>query len=107
MKAMPVARLFKHAWIPLVLVVVLAISGVGRIATASMFGSKTSSTRTGAGASRSSVQPKISSMTYTVLPGNRPRSSYFDPDAKVHEITATLPWSITLQTTLPTVSAPT
>lgn len=46
-------------------------------------------------------------MVYDVYgsPGDTALISYFDPDAKVHTITASLPWSVTLSTTLPTVSA--
>jgi hypothetical protein len=38
-------------------------------------------------------------------PGDSAQISYFDPDANVHTITTSLPWSVTLSTTLPTVSA--
>ncbi len=61
----------------------------------------------GAGAGIEIVQfnPKV--MVYDVYgsPGTTAQISYFDPDANVHSITAPLPWSITLSTTLPTVSA--
>ena len=38
-------------------------------------------------------------------PGTTAQISYFDADANVHLLNAPLPWSITLSTTLPTVSA--
>ncbi len=49
--------------------------------------------------------PKV--MVYDVYgaPGTTAQISYFDPEAKVHTITAPLPWSVTLSTTLPAVSA--
>lgn len=104
-KAMPVARLFKHAWIPLVLVVVLAISGLVVSRLHRMFGSEDLNANAGAGIEIVQFNPKI--LVYDVYgpAGATAQISYFDPDAKVHEITATLQWSITLQTTLPTVSA--
>jgi hypothetical protein len=44
-------------------------------------------------------------MVYDVYGSGTATISYFDPDANVHTITAPLPWSVTLSTTLPTVSA--
>jgi hypothetical protein len=37
--------------------------------------------------------------------GSTAKIDYFDADANVHEVNTTLPWSITLSTTLPAVSA--
>lgn len=49
--------------------------------------------------------PKI--LVYEVYgpPGSTAQISYFDTDANVHSVNTTLPWSVTLSTTLPTVSA--
>ena len=49
--------------------------------------------------------PKI--LIYEVYgpPGTSAQIGYFDPDANVHMVDVPLPWSTTLSTTLPTVSA--
>ncbi len=99
------ARLMKNAWIPLVLVVVLAVSGLVVSRLHRMFGSEDLNANAGAGIEIVQFNPKI--LVYDVYgpPGASAQISYFDPDAKVHQITATLPWSVSLSTTLPTVSA--
>jgi hypothetical protein len=54
---------------------------------------------------RGQFNPKV--LVYDVYgpPGTTARIGYFDPDANVHSIVTPLPWTITLSTTLPTVSA--
>ncbi|WP_454787972.1 MmpS family transport accessory protein [Mycolicibacterium lutetiense] len=95
----------KHAWIPLVLVVVLAVSGLVVSRLHKKFGSEDLNANSGAGIEIVQFNPKV--LVYDVYgpPGATAQISYFDPDAKVHQVTATLPWSVTLSTTLPTVSA--
>jgi hypothetical protein len=104
-KTIPVGRWLKKIWIPLVLIVVLAVSAlvVSRLHT--MFASQDLNAGAGAGIEIVQFNPKI--MIYDVYgpPGTTAQIGYFDPDANVHSITAPLPWSITLSTTLPTVSA--
>jgi hypothetical protein len=70
-----------------------------------MFGSQDLNSGAGAGIEIVQFNPKI--MVYDVYggPGTTAQISYFDTDANVHLLTASLPWSITLSTTLPTVSA--
>lgn len=99
------ARVMKHAWIPLVLVVVLAVSGLVVSRLHRMFGSEDLNANAGAGIEIVQFNPKV--LVYDVYgpPGATAQISYFDPDAKVHQLIAPLPWSITLSTTLPTVSA--
>ena len=105
MKAIPVGRALKKLWIPLVLVVVLAISGLVVSRLHKQFASANLNAGAGAGIEIVQFNPKI--MVYDVYgsPGSSAQISYFDPDANVHSITAPLPWSVTLSTTLPTVSA--
>ncbi|WP_280835234.1 MmpS family transport accessory protein [Mycolicibacterium frederiksbergense] len=100
-----IARLFKRAWIPLVLVVVLAISGLVVSRLHRMFGSEDLNANAGAGIEIVQFNPKV--MVYDVYgpPGSTGQISYFDADANVHYVTAPLPWSVTVSTTLPTVSA--
>jgi hypothetical protein len=105
MRAIPVGRALSKLWIPLVLVVVLAVSGLVVSRLHGMFASEDLNANAGAGIEIVQFNPKI--MVYDVYgpPGTTAQISYFDPDANVHTVTAPLPWSITLSTTLPTVSA--
>ncbi|MDT5155504.1 MAG: hypothetical protein QOI01_7237, partial [Mycobacterium sp.] len=105
MKAIPVGRWLKKIWIPLVLIVVLAISGLVVSRLHKMFASQDLNANAGAGIEIVQFNPKV--MVYDVYgpPGSTAQIGYFDPDANVHSITATLPWSVTLSTTLPSVSA--
>jgi Mycobacterium membrane protein len=104
-KAIPVGRWLKKIWIPLVLIVVLAISGLVVSRLHKMFASQDLNANAGAGIEIVQFNPKV--MVYDVYgpPGSTAQIGYFDPDANVHSITAPLPWSITLSTTLPSVSA--
>ena len=105
MKAIPVGRGLKKVWIPLVLVVVLAISGLVVSRLHKMFASEDLNANAGAGIEIVQFNPKV--LVYDVYgsPGSSAQISYFDPDANVHLVNVTLPWSITLSTTLPAVSA--
>lgn len=95
----------KRLWIPLVLVVVLAVSGLVVSRLHKMFASQDLNANAGAGIEIVQFNPKILVYDVTGPPGATAQISYFDPDANVHYITAPLPWSITLSTTLPAVSA--
>ncbi len=104
MKSIPVGRGLKKVWIPLVLIVVLAISGLVVFRLHKQFGSQDLNANAGAGIEIVQFNPKI--MVYDVYgSGSTAQISYFDPDANVHSVTVPLPWSITLSTTLPAVSA--
>jgi Mycobacterium membrane protein len=104
-KAIPIGRGLKKIWIPLVLIVVLAISTLVVSRLHRMFASEDLNATAGKGIEIVQFNPKI--LVYDVYgpPGSTARIGYFDPDANVHEITTPLPWTITLSTTLPTVSA--
>jgi hypothetical protein len=104
-RAIPVGRALKHAWIPLLLIVVLAVSGLVVSRLHKVFAAADLNAGAGAGIEIVQFNPKI--MVYDVYgsPGTTAQISYFDPDANVHLLTAPLPWSVTLSTTLPTVSA--
>ena len=105
MKSNPVGRVARKLWIPLVLIVVLAVSGLVVSRLHRMFASQDLNAGAGAGIEIVQFNPKI--LVYDVYgpPGTTAQISYFDPDANVHSISASLPWSITLSTTLPAVSA--
>jgi hypothetical protein len=100
-----VGRWLKRVWIPLVLVVVLAVSGLVVSRLHKMFASADLNANAGAGIEIVQFNPKI--LVYDVYgtPGTTAQISYFDADANVHLLNAPLPWSITLSTTLPSVSA--
>jgi len=96
----------KRAWIPLVLVVVFAVSGLGVVRLHKIFASQDLNANAGAGIQIVQFNPKL--VTYDVFgpAGSTAKIDYFDADANTHEIDAApLPWSITISTTLPAVSA--
>ena len=94
-----------RAWIPLVLVVVLAVSGLIVMRLHKVFGSQNLNANAGAGIEIVQFNPKI--MIYDVYgpAGSTAKIDYFDADANTHEVDAALPWSTTISTTLPAVSA--
>ena len=103
MRSIPVGRGLKKVWIPLVLVVVLAVSGLVVSRLHKIFASQDLNANAGAGIEIVQFNPKI--LVYDVYGAGTAQISYFDPDANVHLITVPLPWSTTLSTTLPAVSA--
>lgn len=101
-----VTKVVKMAWIPLVIVAVSAIATlvVGRLH--SVFGSEDLNAHAGAGIEIVQFNPKI--VTYEILgsPQTTANINYWDADANSHQIeAAVLPWSHTISTTLPAVSA--
>ena len=103
--AISAGRVLKRIWIPVLLIVVLAVSGLVVSRLHKVFASQNLNAGAGAGIEIVQFNPKI--MVYDVYgpPGTTAQISYFDPDANIHLVNASLPWSITLSTTLPTVSA--
>jgi len=103
-KAIPVARVVKRVWIPLVLVVVLAVSGLVVLRLHKIFASQDLNANAGAGIEIVQFHPKI--MVYDVFgsAGSTAKVDYFDADANTHELNVALPWSTTISTTLPAVS---
>ena len=97
--------LVRRAWIPLVLVVVLAVSGLMVSRLHKIFGSQDLNANAGAGIEIVQFNPKI--VVYDVVgpPGTSAKIDYYDADANTHEVNAALPWSTTISTTLPAVSA--
>jgi Mycobacterium membrane protein len=96
----------KRAWMPLVLVIVLAVSGLGVTRLHRIFASQDLNANAGAGIKIVQFNPKI--VTYDVFgpAGSTAKIDYFDADANTHEVDAApLPWSATISTTLPAVSA--
>jgi hypothetical protein len=94
-----------RAWIPLVLVVVLAVSGLIVVRLHKLFASQDLNANAGAGIEIVQFNPKI--LVYDVFgpAGTTATIDYFDADANTHEVNAALPWSTTISTTLPAISA--
>jgi Mycobacterium membrane protein len=90
-KAIPVTGVAARVWIPLVFVVVLAVSGliVGRLHK--VFGSQDLNAGAGAGIEIVQFNPKI--VVYDVFgpPGSTAKIDYFDADANTHEVNTALP----------------
>lgn len=87
------------------LIVVVAVSGLVVSRLHKMFASEDLNANAGMGIEIVQFNPKV--LVYDVYgpPGANAQIGHFDPDANVHTITAPLPWSVTVSTTLPTVSA--
>jgi hypothetical protein len=104
-KVIPVTGVATRVWIPLVFVVVLAASGLIVMRLHKVFGSEDLNAAAGAGIEIVQFNPKI--VVYDVFgpPGSTATIDYFDADANTHEVNTALPWSTTISTTLPAVSA--
>jgi Mycobacterium membrane protein len=104
-KAIPVSGVVARVWIPLVLVMVLAVSGLIVSRLHKIFGSQDLNAGAGAGIEIVQFNPKI--VIYDVFGpvGTTATIDYFDADANTHEVNTALPWSTTISTTLPAVSA--
>jgi hypothetical protein len=100
------AKALKRAWIPLVLIVVLTVSGFGVARLHRIFGSEDLNANAGGGIEIVQFNPKV--VTYEVFgpPGTTADINYWDAEANTHQVNgAPLPWSYTISTTLPAVSA--
>ena len=104
-RAIPVSGVVGRVWIPLVLVMVLAVSGLIVMRLHKVFGSQDLNAGAGAGIEIVQFNPKI--VVYDVFgpAGTTATIDYFDADANTHEVNTALPWSTTISTTLPAVSA--
>jgi Mycobacterium membrane protein len=104
-KAIPITGVAARVWIPVVLVVVLAVSGLIVMRLHKVFGSQDLNAAAGAGIEIVQFNPKI--VVYDVFgpAGTTATIDYFDADANTHEVNTALPWSTTISTTLPAVSA--
>ncbi|MEU0496812.1 MmpS family transport accessory protein [Mycobacterium sp. NPDC006124] len=98
----------KRAWIPLLIVVVVAIGGVVVYRMHGFFGSNNETTRPGAGLAQDAepFNPKVVTYQITGTEGAVATINYLDLDATPQRVDdARLPWSITLRTTKPSASA--
>ncbi|OBJ48726.1 MmpS family transport accessory protein [Mycobacterium sp. 1423905.2] len=101
-----VARVLKKAWIPLILVVVLAVSGLVVSRLHKIFGSEDLNANAGAGIEIVQFNPKVVVYDVSGPPGATANINYWDENANTHQVNGVpLPWSTTISTTLPSVSA--
>ena len=101
-----IARAGKRLWIPLVLVVVLAFSALVVTRLHRIFGSQDLNANAGAGIEIVQFNPKVVVYEVSGPPGATANINYWDAEANTHQINAApLPWSFTISTTLPAVSA--
>ncbi|MCV7309747.1 MmpS family protein [Mycobacterium paraffinicum] len=99
-------RVLKRAWIPLVLVVVLALSALIVSRLHKIFGSQDLNANAGKGIEIVQFNPKVVVYDITGPPGATANINYWDENANTHQVNAApLPWSTTISTTLPSVSA--
>jgi hypothetical protein len=99
-------RVVKHGWIPLLLVVVLAVSALIVSRRHKIFGSEDLNANAGQGSEIVQFNPKVVVYEISGSPGTTANINYWDENANTHQVdNAPLPWSTTISTTLPSVSA--
>jgi Mycobacterium membrane protein len=105
-RTISISGLLRRWWIPLLLVVVLAVSGLVVSRLHKVFGSQDLNANAGAGIKIVQFNPKVVKYEVDGPPGSVANINYWDADANTHQINgAPLPWSYTISTTLPAVSA--
>src|ERR1700752_2666079 len=101
-----ITRAFKRAWIPLLLIVVLAVSALVVDRLHKIFGSQDLNANAGAGIEIVQFNPKVVVYEVSGPPGSTANINYWDENANTHQVDdAPLPWSRTISTTLPAVTA--
>lgn len=101
-----VTRVLKQGWIPLLLVVVLAISALIVSRLHKIFGSEDLNANAGKGIEIVQFNPKVVVYEISGNPGTTANINYWDENANTHQVNnAPLPWTTTISTTLPSVSA--
>jgi hypothetical protein len=103
-----VVRILKRLWIPLLIVVVVAVAGVVVYRMHGLFGSNNETTRSGAGLAQDAepFNPKIVTYEISGTEGAVATINYLDLNSTPIRVDdAALPWSVTLKTTKPSASA--
>jgi hypothetical protein len=103
-----VVGILKRAWIPLLIVVVVALAGVVVYRMHGFFGSNNEITRPGAGLAQDAepFNPKVVTYEVTGMEGAVATINYLDLDSTPIRVdNAPLPWSVTLTTTKPSAGA--
>lgn len=105
-RAISIGGFLKRWWIPVILLIVLSLSALVVTRLHKVFGSQDLNANAGAGIKIVQFNPKV--VTYEILgpPGSTANINYWDADANTHQVNGVpLPWTYTLSTTLPAVSA--
>jgi hypothetical protein len=106
MRAISIRGVLRRAWIPLLLIVVLSVSVLVVTRLHKVFASQDLNANSGAGIKIVQFNPKVVKYEIFGAPGSTANINYWDADANTHQINdAPLPWTFTVSTTLPTVSA--
>jgi hypothetical protein len=101
-----VFRLFKKAWIPLLLVVVVILGGYVVLRVRASFGAGGAVARGDVNAETKPFNPKHITYEITAPSGGSVSVNYLDENGQPHLVeNAPLPWSYTIVTTLPSMSA--
>ncbi len=82
MRTIPIARVTRYLWIPLVLVIVLAVSGLVVMRLHRIFGSQDLNANAGGGIEIVQFNPKV--VTYEIFgpPGSTANINYWDAEAR-------------------------
>ncbi len=105
-KSDAISQVLKRAWIPLLLTVVLAVSALVVSRLHRIFGSEDLNANAGKGIEIVQFNPKVVVYEISGPPGATANINYWDENANTHQINnASLPWTVTISTTLPSVSA--
>ena len=99
--------LFKKVWIPLLLVVVISLGAYAVVRIRDMFGAHGALTGAEGNADNTKpFNPKHIMYEITGAPGGSVNVDYLDENGQPHRVDAApLPWSYTIVTTLPSMSA--
>jgi hypothetical protein len=102
-----VFRLFKRVWMPLLLVVVVALGSYAVVRIRDLFGADHhAATADGNADNTKPFNPKHITYEITGPSGGSVNVDYLDENGQPHRVdAASLPWSYTVVTTLPSMSA--
>jgi Mycobacterium membrane protein len=99
-------RLFKKAWIPLVLVVLVSLGGYALVRIRATFGATSAVAGADGNSDTKPFNPKHIMYEITGPPGGSVTLNYLDENGQPHGVDAArLPWSYTIVTTLQSMSA--
>ena len=100
-------RLVKKVWIPLLLVVVVAVGGYAVLRVRDLFGAaQAAASNDGNGDNTKPFNPKHITYEITGPASGTVDVDYLDENGQPHHVDATsMPWSYTVVTTLPSMSA--
>jgi hypothetical protein len=101
-----VYRLFKRVWIPLLLAVVVVLGGYIVLRVRDSFGANAAVARGDVNVDTKPFNPKHITYEVTAPAGGSVSLNYLDENGQPHLVEhAPLPWSYTIVTTLPSMSA--